>query len=224
VYGSYLAALVFYSVLYGESVSSSSYNHSLTADDAAFLRHVSDSTVFLNPETWIRPLALPVARFSFITFSSSIEFINESEGATAYIWDFGDGSDPSFLENPEHSYTSSGYYSVTLHAFNSCRSDTFTQIVHVDVSSYVEESEPVHSSALIEAFPNPAKTGLSLTLNFSDKLQGSDIGVFDICGRFLYSFPSNDRSLSLNDLTKCLYFIRPSYNMNNAKAYKLVIE
>ena len=42
-----------------------------------------------------------------------IDFINTSEGANDYYWDFGDGS-TSTLVNPSHSYSQAGVYTVTL--------------------------------------------------------------------------------------------------------------
>lgn len=48
--------------------------------------------------------------------SLSVTFVNQSTGATSYLWDFGDGS--STVEtNPEHTYVSGGCYVVTLTAY-----------------------------------------------------------------------------------------------------------
>lgn len=43
----------------------------------------------------------------------SVYFSNNSINASSYLWNFGDG-DTSLLENPKHSYSSSGNYVVTL--------------------------------------------------------------------------------------------------------------
>lgn len=45
-------------------------------------------------------------------------FINSTRFANSYKWDFGDGSDISTLENPEHTYTTVGTYTVKLTATN----------------------------------------------------------------------------------------------------------
>ncbi len=47
--------------------------------------------------------------------SLSVRFINQSLGATSYLWDFGDGSS-NVQENPEHTYAEGGAYVVTLTA------------------------------------------------------------------------------------------------------------
>lgn len=43
----------------------------------------------------------------------SVQFINRSQGATGYLWEFGDGTSSS-RENPEHTYVSGGAYVTTL--------------------------------------------------------------------------------------------------------------
>ena len=51
----------------------------------------------------------------------SIHFINESIGASSFIWDFGDGTNTT-KANPTHVYTEKGSYAVTLMAYteNGC--------------------------------------------------------------------------------------------------------
>lgn len=45
-------------------------------------------------------------------------FTNTTKFANSYVWDFGDGSATSTLENPEHTYTVVGIYNVKLTATN----------------------------------------------------------------------------------------------------------
>ena len=55
--------------------------------------------------------------------------VNASVNALNYIWDFGDGS-PSITTNtlvaPSHTYTQTGFYTITLIAYNPCNSSTST--------------------------------------------------------------------------------------------------
>jgi len=64
-------------------------------------------------------------------WENSIEFINCSEGATSYLWDFGDDS-TSVEENPIHYYANDGEYFVTLTAHNESGSDSYTALVLVN--------------------------------------------------------------------------------------------
>jgi PKD repeat protein len=65
----------------------------------------------------------PVAGFSATPFSGfaplTVRFTSISSGADAYAWRFGDGG-TSPAENPSHTYTTPGTYSVSLEARDSC--------------------------------------------------------------------------------------------------------
>lgn len=45
--------------------------------------------------------------------SLTLKFVNRSQNATSYAWDFGDG-ETSTEQNPEHTYAEAGAYVVTL--------------------------------------------------------------------------------------------------------------
>jgi PKD repeat protein len=65
--------------------------------------------------------------------NGSYQFQNNSQNATAYLWDFGDGT-TSDEENPTHSYADFGNYMVTLTAFGPCGEDEFTYNLTVAVA------------------------------------------------------------------------------------------
>ena len=70
----------------------------------------------------------PVAAFSSdkteIIANESVNFTDESTNTpTAWSWDFGDGSPASTDQNPSHTYTDAGTYTVTLTATNIWGSD-----------------------------------------------------------------------------------------------------
>ena len=46
--------------------------------------------------------------------STTVNFTNRTTNATAYSWNFGDGSPASTQTNPSHAYTSKGVFAVTL--------------------------------------------------------------------------------------------------------------
>jgi len=81
----------------------------------------------------------PIAQFSHDIACLGIEtcFYDESiansDSIMAWIWDFGDGISSS-LENPCHTYSSTGQYVVTLTVVNSdlCASDPVTDTLYVD--------------------------------------------------------------------------------------------
>lgn len=60
----------------------------------------------------------------------SIKFYNQTKGAHAYKWYFGDGS-TSTRKEPLHSYASTGSYDVKLIATSSCNKDSLVQTIDV---------------------------------------------------------------------------------------------
>jgi len=80
----------------------------------------------------IKPIA-PVAGFENVPPACSpytVNFVNTSQNATNYLWDFGDGS-TSGAENPEHSFYAAGGYVVRLTAIGPGGQETVQQIVTV---------------------------------------------------------------------------------------------
>lgn len=72
----------------------------------------------------ISSVATPVANFTILIGNneyapSTVYFLNTSNNASSYDWDFGDGSLHSSQSSPNHAYTSAGIYTVTLKAMNS---------------------------------------------------------------------------------------------------------
>jgi len=66
--------------------------------------------------------ALPTAGISAVQREAcepfEIQFQDASSGATSWLWDFGDGTATSTLQNPDHWYLNAGTYTVTLTVSN----------------------------------------------------------------------------------------------------------
>ncbi len=94
----------------------------------------------------IVPAATPSTTNLSLPGNATVTFANTTTGATNYSWNFGDGSAVSNDENPSHTYTSSGVYTVTLTAMNAagCSEITTLTITVDDVTS-------VHSIASAES-------------------------------------------------------------------------
>lgn len=72
----------------------------------------------------------PTAGFTSTNNANLYSFNNASAGGTSYSWDFGD-TGTSTANNPTHSYTMDGTYTVVLTAINACGTNTSTQTVTV---------------------------------------------------------------------------------------------
>lgn len=75
----------------------------------------------------------PIPLFSVLVNGYTATFTNSSSHASAYSWDFGDGSPLSTAANPQHAYAAPGIYQVTLFASNvACGTVSFSLSVTVE--------------------------------------------------------------------------------------------
>ncbi len=81
-------------------------------------------------------LVLPNANFTGTNLSGcaplTVTFTNTSTNSTSWSWDFGDGN-TSTTQNPVHTYTAAGTYTVSLIAYNPPNSDTLVMVNYVTV-------------------------------------------------------------------------------------------
>jgi len=97
----------------------------------------SDTSTLTNYVTVAEPP--PVAAFSGTPTSGNaplaVSFTDLSTGAvTSWAWDFGDGA-TSTAQNPSHTYTSAGTYTVALTVTGPGGSDTSTQVDYITVNT-----------------------------------------------------------------------------------------
>ncbi|GAB4495889.1 MAG: hypothetical protein OHK0019_26280 [Saprospiraceae bacterium] len=101
------------------------YDVSLTVTNSA------GATSTFNQPGFITALGTPTTNFSSVTQGLTVSFTNNSQNASSYLWNFGDGATSS-ESNPVHVYQNGGTYTVTLTATNNCGSTTFTQDIFVE--------------------------------------------------------------------------------------------
>ena len=129
----------------------------------------------------------PAASFSFAsatTCSTNVTFSNASFNSDNNLWDFGDGSAISTLNNTSHVYTNSGIYTVKLIAYNIYGSDTATQTVVIQ-----NPVVPVTAAC----FPAPKIQSCSRKVL-------SGIEIQKVPGQGYFNIPTNNSSFQ-RDLT-----------------------
>lgn len=90
---------------------------------------VVDYSVVVLPNT-IAPQAAFAVSFLQFCGPTQIQLLNTSVGATAYTWDFGDGTTAT-VASPTHAYTQAGVYDIQLVARNTSGTDTLVRQVAV---------------------------------------------------------------------------------------------
>jgi gliding motility-associated-like protein len=106
------------------------YNVRLIASDTSTCNKIDTSDYFT-----ITVVAKPIASFTWAPNPPQenvpVQFTNLSQGATHYLWNFGDGENSTEV-NPKHEYNATGKYAAELIAYNEAEcTDTFTLDVDV---------------------------------------------------------------------------------------------
>ncbi|MBK9737745.1 MAG: PKD domain-containing protein [Saprospiraceae bacterium] len=103
--------------------SNSSYNVSLKA-----INNIGNDTELKT--NYITVQLQAISAFVSVQNGASITTTNNSQYATSYLWNFGDG-ETSTSTNPRHTYSSNGVYTITLSATNNCGTISSTQQITV---------------------------------------------------------------------------------------------
>jgi PKD repeat protein len=156
-------------------------------------------------DAFIHVATPPTAGFAPAPNDEIVSFVNQSQDATTYIWQFGDGSIDT-ATNPVHVYSVSGTYEVMLIAMNACASDTMTQQVTVTVTGLKDIGEGIS----IEVYPNP-NVG-DFTVRLENAKESYELEVLDLVGRrvmfeTLEPTASGTHKFSLNPGAQGLYTV-----------------
>lgn len=174
--GSMAAAYTFYTVIFKKDPTLAPFNGNLSANDASILKNVVKNVVFNNMNTWLIPSNDVHSQFSstFIN-SQTVQFTNQTQSATSFLWNFGDGT-TSTLQNPQHNYNTAGNYTVSL-TTNACNSNS-TKTKSLTISNLGTQENTINP---VQIYPNPAQNFINI--NTYKKL--SAISLIDASGRIL---------------------------------------
>lgn len=176
IHGSYAAAVTFYTILFGKTPSSITFNAGLPPAEANQIRQI----VLLN--VYSKLLKYGVGAFDpDADFTYSVAGINKmdfnsssSKNAVNYNWNFGDGG-TAVLANPSHTYAAPGTYTVRLIVDDCMIKDTLTQSVIVPTSGGINDHSILN---LVQVYPNPTQNVLHIESPMaSQKLKVSIVNV-----------------------------------------------
>ena len=164
--------------------------------DQALCYH-TDSFTLGSPDQIVASF-VPSSDTIYLIQGGSVDFINNSSGASSYFWDFGDGSYATDA-NPTHTYLNDGLFTVMLKALNGqCDDSVFKQIVVLTSPGITEETTN-------EEFSVYSKDNDIYILPDLLSTQITDISVVNALGQEIYksSQPLFNQSFKLGINARC---------------------
>ena len=207
--GSMAAAYTFYTILYKKDPATLLYNSSLSTQQAQNIKNIVREVVYNNMEDWFVGTHDNPTKFNYTQNNQTVNFTNQSTNATSFLWDFNDGS-TSTQENPIHTYTQNGTYTVTL-TTNACnQTSTFTKTVTVANLS-VQNPSPK-----FRIYPNPTTT--KITIDYADIQR---IELYNLEGKKLQCALKNNE-LNLSHLASGVYILKISNSHGQTFNQKII--
>lgn len=141
----------------------------------------------------------------YLSEGAEVQLLNNSQNATGYLWDFGNGDTSIFFE-PIYFYNDTGNYIVTLYTSNNnCSQQSYKNITVID--------SPLVITGVNENSAKQTKILYIGNSNFKILTDGTNdiknINVYNIEGKLLMrdSFLGNNYEFTLNDIAKGLYIV-----------------
>jgi PKD repeat protein len=180
----------------------------------------STNNVASNSVTITVNTTTPVSSFTYTSNELDYTFTNTSSGATGYLWNFGDGT-TSTLQNPTHTYSITGTYTVTLTAYGPCDSSQVIQSVNV-----ISAINNPQASFTVGIYPNPANGIVTVDLNGYES-NDVEVSLFDGVGKKLYSyklqnsFGNSKVNVDLSSYEKGIYYFNIRFD-NETQHFKVI--
>jgi PKD repeat protein len=159
---------------------------------------VADSAKVLNVSI------LPIAKFKYSQLGTAITFTNQSSGATAFNWSFGDGN-TSTNQHPIHSYSTNGMYVVTLLIQNTNCVDSYKDTIYITNANGIQNPEINKNEDLIVSHNNALS---QLTINFITDSNLKNIELYNMQGQLIYTksnIASNTIIISTSSFASGIY-------------------
>jgi hypothetical protein len=197
IYGSYLAACVFYNVIFEETSLGNSYiPNGVTLNEANYLQTVANHVVF-DVDSLVLEYTKPLAAYTSSQVESTVSFTNSSMYASSYYWDFGDGN-TSTDENPSHTYSTTGIYTVVLTAMYCGEEDQVSSDLNMNnLGIHILDSK------MFNMYPNPSCGQVKIEMNNNYNA----IEIFNIQGQLIDSYIPNNNIMTIN-LKSGIYYIK----------------
>lgn len=164
-------------------------------------------------------LDFPAADYTTIGNGLTVDFFANSPFAPTLLWDMGDGTTYTNLQQVSHTFAGAGSYTVTLVTQNDCGSDT---IAAQFVVPFVGVDEQLAQTPSITLFPNPANE--KVTLRSSATIV--NISIYNSNGSLVASISGNGNQtveLPISNYAPGMYFTCVSDAKGQSATGKLIV-
>ena len=162
-------------------------SYTITSSQNSSCGHNSIEVILNTPQEVIASFDL-AEDIIYLDQNTTIAPQNNSNG-TNYTWNFGDGN-TSFDENPTHSYTTPGFYTITLVAETNGCENTKTETIEVRTSTTISEME--------ELGYNIITNDDNLIISIEDNILNGVIKLTTINGKEVYKTNLNSKNTIVN--------------------------
>lgn len=203
--GSYAGAVSFYCSLFRKDPTQITFNSTINTANATIIKNAVKQVVFNNFLEWNIGKYDPEASFESNNINQDYTFTNTSENSLNYNWDFGDGT-TSTDENPIHSYTSNGNYTITLTTANCEKTSITTQNIIISALN-IEDNEAVDNSFYL--VKNPVSDYLIINSNLFD-YNKYQIKITSVIGQQIFDIKSStniSQEINISHLSTGLYIL-----------------
>ncbi|OFX31375.1 MAG: hypothetical protein A2X08_10740 [Bacteroidetes bacterium GWA2_32_17] len=155
----------------------------------------------------------PVAAFSYIDSALTVSFADNSQNAENWHWDFGD-SIFSNEQNPQHTYTNNGTYTICLAVGDSCISDTACMDITVN---NVSLQENIQINKIMIIYPNPFIKNFTVEFMYKEWFTELDFIIYDQTGRRIKmtEIKNTKTIIYCGELNEGIYFYEARNNSSN---------
>ncbi len=203
--GSYAGAITFYCSLFRKDPTLVTFNSSLNAAEATIIKNAVKAVVFNDFMEWNIGEYDPIASFSSTNIDEAYTFTNTSDYGISYSWDFGDGN-ISTDENPNHSYTNNGNYTITLTTTNCGRISITTQNISISALN-IEDNVPIDNNFYL--VKNPVSNYVIINSNMFTQNR-YQIKITSVIGQQIFEIKSNSnisQEINISHLSSGLYIL-----------------
>jgi hypothetical protein len=176
-----------------------------------------DSGVLMKIKSFYGYASMPIANFLFSVSGNNVNFVNTTNWAKYYVWDFGDGTTDTVYNTKStitHFYIEEGSYEVSLEAHNYYQVNKIIKTVQVGNAQGIT----ITKGNTFELIPGGAENSYQLNIALQ-QAQDVNIIISDISGKpvrtmFLKAQKEISHTFQLNGLAKGVYILQVNTNEN----------